>query len=218
MREKLNNNPVAQIALVGVLVVAVGFLFISQSGRGGEEEAEPAPTEATVAVAGTEASGTATGETPGAAVEAATQAALEAAPTEATASSAVPAAAGAIETPPLPADVRAAYGAGKTVVLLVVDNGGIDDRLVKRAAAQLGSLEKVAVIIVPAEKIARYAAITLGVEVERVPALVAVRPKASVAARPRRRSVTDSRRRRVSFKRSRTPPTGARPSTTTLSG
>jgi hypothetical protein len=176
VREQLNDNPIAQIALVGILVVAVAFLFVTRSG-GGEEEAGPAPTEATVAVAGTEASGSATGATPGEAVEGATEAAREAAATEASATSAVPAAAGTIQTRPLPADLSAAYHAGKTVVLIVVDNRGIDDRMVKRAAARLRSLQNAAVFVVPAAKIARYAAITLGVEVERVPALVAVRPK-----------------------------------------
>ena len=170
MREQLNNNPVAQIALVGP-----GRRLLSPSRaaaakkrnrrRPKRRSPSPAPKPAAQRPARRRARRLKLTKV------------LEAAPTEATASSAVPVAAGAIETPPLPADVRAAYGAGKTVVLLVVDNGGIDDRLVKQAAAQLGSLEKVAVIIVPAEKIARYAAITLGVEVERVPALVAVRPK-----------------------------------------
>ena len=47
MREKLNENPVAQIALIGVLVVVVGFLFLhgfGGSGGGGGEESESAET------------------------------------------------------------------------------------------------------------------------------------------------------------------------------
>ena len=40
MREQLNSNPLAQVAVVGVLLVAVGFFVMSTMGGGGEEEAE----------------------------------------------------------------------------------------------------------------------------------------------------------------------------------
>ena len=40
MREKLNNNPLAQIGVIGVLLVAVGIFAMSSMGGGGEEEAE----------------------------------------------------------------------------------------------------------------------------------------------------------------------------------
>ena len=55
---------------------SLGFVIFTQMGKGGEEE-EAAPTEATVSVEGTEASGTAVGATPGEAVEGAVEAALE---------------------------------------------------------------------------------------------------------------------------------------------
>ena len=64
MREQLNNNPLAQLAVVGVLIVAVGFFLLSSSG-GGKEEESAGSTEATVSVAGTTATGTATGGDPG---------------------------------------------------------------------------------------------------------------------------------------------------------
>jgi len=73
--------------------------------------------------------------------------------------------------------VVAAWNANKTVVLLFVRDGGIDDRLVAGAVRQLSSMPNVATFVVPARRIARYAAITEGVGVERVPALVVVRPK-----------------------------------------
>ena len=75
--------------------------------------------------------------------------------------SARPPIAASIPTPPLPAPVAAAYDAGKTVVLLVVHDGGIDDRLVAAASARrLRRVPGVAVFVVPAKQIARYAAIT----------------------------------------------------------
>jgi hypothetical protein len=171
VREKLNENPKAQIGLILVLIVVAAFMFIKSSGSGEEEGAEAAPTEATVAVAGTSAVGTATGATPGEAVEGAVEGAIESVGETA---AAVPA---AVPTPPPPKPVAAAYNSGKTVVLLVVHDGGIDDKLVQQASSQLSSDPKVAFFEVPAKRIADYAAITLGLDVNRVPALVVMRPK-----------------------------------------
>lgn len=170
MREKLNENPMAQVALIGILVVAAAVVFLKPMG-GGEEEA--APTEATVAIAGTDATGTATGATPGEAVEAAVEGAVEAASAEASAA----AASAAIPAPPMPPPVAHAYDAGKTVVLLVVHDGGIDDRLVRGTIGRVESFPDVALFVVPAKQIARYAAITLGAQVQQVPALVTLRPR-----------------------------------------
>lgn len=169
MREKLNENPIAQVALVGVLVVVAAIFFLK--GSGGEEE-EAVPTEATVAVAGTEVSGTATGATPGEAVEGAIESAVETA-----GEAGVSAAPAAVPTPSPPRPLTAAYDSGKTVALLIVDNGGIDDALVTRSAALLAALPDVALFVVPVKQIARYAAITVGLDVNRTPALVVMKPK-----------------------------------------
>jgi len=82
-----------------------------------------------------------------------------------------------IPAPPLPAPVTAAYDGGKTVVLLVVHDGGIDDAYAASAAQALGSVEDATLFVVPAAKVARYAAITLGLDLTQVPALVVLRPK-----------------------------------------
>jgi hypothetical protein len=169
MRDKLNNSPAAQIGLVVVLIAAAAFMFLKP---GGGEESEEAPTEATVAIAGSEASGTATGATAGEAVEGAVEGAIEAATAEGAA--AIPS---SIPAPPMPAPVAHAYDSGKTVVLLVVHDGGIDDKLVKGAAQQLKSHADVALFIAPAKQIARYAAITLGADVQQVPALLVMKPR-----------------------------------------
>jgi hypothetical protein len=161
MREKLNSNPLAQIAVVGVLLVVVA-IFVMSSGGGGAEEEAGGEAEATVAAAGTTATG---GETVEGAVEAA------AAPA---AASAIPS---AVDAPPLPRPVLDAWKANKTLVLLFVHDGGIDDRLVKTATDGLAGFRDAAVIVVPAAQISRYAAITEGVGVEQVPALVVVTPK-----------------------------------------
>jgi hypothetical protein len=171
MREQLNSNPLAQLAVVGVLLVGAALFFMSSSG-GGEEEEPAGTTEATVSVAGTEASGTATGATPGEAVEGAVEAAGESLSSSLSAVSQSAAA-----DRPLPRPVVDAWEANRTVVLLFVRDGGIDDRLVKGATNSLDAFPDARVFVVPAAKISRYASITEGVGVDRVPALVVVRPK-----------------------------------------
>jgi hypothetical protein len=162
MREKLNSNPLAQVVLIGVLLVFAGFFAMTTMG-GGEEDSGSTTTTASTTVetpAGT-ASVTATLTTP-------------------TGTPAVPAASpGAIPVAPqpLPREVTDAWAADRTVVLLFVRDGGIDDRLVKATVERLGSFPEAAVFVVPAGRIARYSAIAQGVDVNRVPALVVLRPK-----------------------------------------
>ncbi len=176
MREQLNSNPLVQLAVVGVLLVGVA-IFVMSSGGGGEEEESAGASEATVSVAGTSASGTATGATPGEAVEGAVEAATEqvAGGSLSSALSAVDQAASV--APPLPRPVLAAWKANETLVLLFIRAGGIDDRLVKTATDGLAGFDNAAVFVVPAAQISRYAAITEGVGVDQVPALVVVTPK-----------------------------------------
>jgi len=154
MREKLNENPLAQIVVIGVLLLFTGFfLMSSMGGKGGGEESESSAVSSTGAESATEApAGVAT------ALAMVSQASAGAAR-------------------PLPPPVTAAWQADKTVVLLFVHDGGIDDKLVKAATARLTTLPEAATFIVPASRISRYAAITEGVGVNRVPALVVVRPK-----------------------------------------
>jgi hypothetical protein len=156
MREKLNENPLMQVAVIGVLLVVVGVFLMSSMGKrkGGEEEAESGATAASVTSEG------------------ATEA-----PAGLSAALAMVNQASAGSAHALPHDVIAAWKANKTVVLLFVHDGGIDDRLVKQATDRLTSLPQAATFVVPASQISRYAAITEGVGVNRVPALVVVRPK-----------------------------------------
>jgi hypothetical protein len=165
VREKLNNDPKTQVAAVAVLVV-VALLFFLKSSGGEEEEAESGGAVATVN------GETATGATPGAAVDAAI-AGLETGAVEAGASAAPT----SIPAPPPPAKFASAYDSGDTVVLLVVDKGGIDDRLTAKAADAVEGMADTTLIRVPLKQLPRYAAITVGLELNRVPALVVVRPK-----------------------------------------
>lgn len=166
MREKLNNSPAAQVGLIAVLVV-IGLVFFLKSSDGEEEEsAESGPTVATVnGVPGS-------GSTPGEAVESAITN-LEAA--GGTAAAGAPPS--SVPAPPPPAAFTAAYESGKTVVLLVVDDDGIDDKRTAAAAAHLGGMAGVAFFEVPVGRVARYASVTVGLDLNRVPALIVLRPR-----------------------------------------
>lgn len=166
MREQLNNNPMAQIAVVGVLLVAAGIFLMSTMGGGGEEEGAEAPVTAESAPG-----------TPGGPVEGSVESLESTAPASASASLAA--------VPPIepPARVVEAWESGATVVLLFVRDGGIDDRLIREAATGLSGLSNVVSFVVPAKEIASYTAVTGGVGVERVPALVVLTPKGATDKR-----------------------------------
>jgi len=167
MRDKLNDNPLLQAAVIGVLLLGALFFFISSTGGGGEESAG-GETEATVSVAGTTASGTATGATPGEAVEGALEAATEGAAPASVAGALAQVAGAGSSAPRLPQPVLDAWRANRTLVLLFVRDGGIDDGLVKRATLGVEGFGDVALFVVPAGKISRYAAITEGLGVDRL--------------------------------------------------
>jgi hypothetical protein len=150
MREKLNDNPVAQMVVVGILLAAVGIFAMGMMGGGGSKEEEGAATRSAESIV-----------TTGATSEGAASVAS------------VP----PVPARPLPRRVTAAFAANRTVVLLIVKRGGIDDAMTVLASLPVGFARGVSLFIVPADKIARYVAITQGVKVERVPALVVVRPK-----------------------------------------
>ena len=143
MREKLNSDPKAQIGLVVVLLVARRLLLHEQNGRRRRSEEAP-PTEATVSVAGTEAtgdrdrrhrrrSGRRRRRRGG-------RSRRRAKPPRPSVAALDPGAAAAA------AGHRRLRG-GKTVVLLVVHDGGIDDDLVtERRRRRSASIADVAAL------------------------------------------------------------------------
>jgi hypothetical protein len=121
MREKLNENQTAQIALVAVLVLVVGYLVVGGLGGGGSSKSS----------GDTAASGEGTTVTASTAAEPTSSGSVESTPVAAT--SAVTAPAGR----PLPKAVEDAYENGETVALLVFRPGGIVDEKVTKAASVL---------------------------------------------------------------------------------
>lgn len=154
MRDKLNSNPLLQAAVIGVLLLLVG-VFLLSSHKGGEEGSESSTAASAEASTSSPAS----------------------APISGGASGVLAAARAAGDAPPPPAPVTSAWEAHRTVVLLFVHDGGIDDSLVAAATRRLQGMPDVSSFIVPAHSISRYAGISEGLGVERVPALVVLRPK-----------------------------------------
>jgi len=157
MRDALNNNPMVQIGALGGMLVIVGLLMMTRMG-GGSESAEQQDAAAATAVS------------------------LPGAPPVGSALSA-PTATVSPEAlkpgPGLPAPAADAIKGGGPLVLLIVSESAIDDRLVEDSVTALSSRPGVSVIVVPADEIARYSRITQSVGVNRTPALVVVRPKAA---------------------------------------
>jgi hypothetical protein len=155
MREKLNENPMAQVAVVAVLLVLAAVFLLGKKGGGSEEEEGGESAAATAAVA---------------AVETELEAGSEPMPLPAPGT-------GPGSPPPPPRAVVSAYNAGDTVAILFVRDGGIDDRLVASAVDRLEAISAVATFVVPTRQLARYVSIAQGVDLSRVPALVVIRPK-----------------------------------------
>ena len=155
MREKLNENPMAQVALVGVLRVLAAVFLLSKMGGGSEEEEGGESAAGSAAVASAAAELEASGQ-----------------PIELP-----PPGSGPGSPPAPPRAVVSAFDAGETVAILFVRDGGIDDRLVKDSVQRLEAIGGVATFVVPSHQLARYVSIAQGVDLNRVPALVVIRPK-----------------------------------------
>jgi hypothetical protein len=168
MREKLNENQTAQIALVAVLALVVGYLVLTQLGGGSSSSAASSPTSSESATSETV---TASATVEGPEGTASVSGTLEAAPAAATSAATAPAGR------PLPKKVDRAYRHGETIALLVYRPGGIDDRKVTEASSVLTAMPGVAYFSVPVDKVARYSAITGPLGVSGAPALIVVQPR-----------------------------------------
>lgn len=171
MRNAINNNPMVQIGLIAVLLLLVGIMLVPQFMKKKDSGSNTSTTSAHLS-------------TPAGSVDLNVQVTPS---SSAPSPSSVPAAgastAGTVSPdalvpgPGLPRPVISAWRHGEAVALLVVRPAGIDDRLVRGSVESLSARPGVAVFVVRADRIARYSRITQGVGVNRVPALVVVRPK-----------------------------------------
>lgn len=178
MRQALNENPVVQVVMLGILGIVVAFLFMTrvmgQEDSGGSADSaatSPAPTAS------------ATTPTPAAAPEtsaAATPAPDAAAAPGTAAPGTVPASIGFEAGAGLPEEVVRAYDSGNVVAMLVVNRKGIEDRRLEAEVNALRGRSDVSVFVVQAKDVTRYSRIAEGVDLDRVPALVVVEPKRQV--------------------------------------
>lgn len=176
MRKTINNNPVTQIAVVGVLAILVGFLLLTRV----LNRDEPAPATTTPSATGAAAPVTpaapATGSAAAPTAPAPTDA-VPAAPATPEAAAAAAAAGKFVAGPGLPSPMVSAYGRGDTVVLYIARYDGVDDRALTRNVKRLEGARGVALFTTNAKQIADYSRIAQGVDVDRTPALVVLSPR-----------------------------------------
>lgn len=172
MRKAVNENPVVQVVVVGFLAIVVGFLLITRVMGGSENNADTASTDTAAPAAAPVAEASAVP------ADAPAEPAADA-PAEAAAGG-VPVATGApgFEAGPgLPEDVVKAYDAGDVVVLLISKKDGIEDKRLRDEVEALRSRSDTSVFMTDSREVARYSRIAEGVDLDRVPALVVIRPK-----------------------------------------
>jgi hypothetical protein len=178
MREQINENPAVQAVLVGILVLACVFMLWTRVISGGSSGEAPPPPP-TSSDAATTAPPTASAEAPAASAPAPT--APDATSPGVDAPEPPPGtdvAAGGLEAGKgMPEPVVSAYEDGKAVVLLIVRQAGVDDKRVKTSVQALEADPRVAVFVTGARNVARYSQIANGVGVNRVPALIVMKPR-----------------------------------------
>ncbi|MDQ3572760.1 MAG: hypothetical protein M3383_07875 [Actinomycetota bacterium] len=172
MRKALNENPVVQVVMLGLLGIVVAFLFMTRV-MGGDEATEPAP--ATTATTVPAAPATAA-STPAPAPSAAT------APTASGSTSTSPADAGFEAGPGLPGSIVKAHRSGDVVALLILQEEGIEDAKLKAEVEALRRRADTTVLVSSAEGLTRYSRIAEGVNLDRVPGLVVIHPPAGKRA------------------------------------
>jgi len=178
MRNALNENPVVQLVVIGLIGVVLAFMLFSTVLK-----KEEVPASDPAAAVDPSAAAPVTPVDPSAAATA--PAAPSATSTAPTAPQSVtpgpgavePAAAGLTPSDGLPIDVIKAFAKDEAIALLVVDPKGIADRQVAAYTRRLSSRDGVEVFVVGVEDIAKYSRITSGVAVSRAPALLVIQPR-----------------------------------------
>jgi hypothetical protein len=174
VRQRLNDNPLLQAGIIGVLALVVGLMLLMRMGGSSDTATPPAATPA--ATSGLPATPAPTDPAAAATTDPAAAPAGVIPPATVTPTTAAPPSdfkAG----PGLPAPVVDAYDAGKAVALLVVDNRGIDDRDLKKTVEAIGGRSGVALFVTAVGDVSRYSRITQGADLNRTPALIVMRPK-----------------------------------------
>jgi len=168
VRKAINENPVVQAALLGGLAIIVAFMLLT---RLGGSSGSPATTPTTSAAPTTPSTAS---TTPGTVTPAAPSTAGTVVPS--TPASGTPSGK-LVAGPGLPKPVANAYADGKAIVLLIFRHSGIDDAEMRNEVEHLKGDPGLAVFVIHATQIGRFSRIAEGVNADRVPALIVVRPK-----------------------------------------
>jgi len=175
LRKAINENPVVQITIIVVLAAAVALILFIQlggGGGGGGGGETPPPNVATLNAGqpGTTTAPPATGTDPSTAGAPTT-------PTGETGTVIEYQTEELVAGPGLPKDVVKAYENGKTILLVVADPDAIVDRGMIKEAKEVAKGDKgVVLFTVTPARISRYSRITIGVDANRSPLLIAVAP------------------------------------------
>jgi hypothetical protein len=181
MRKALNENPMVQLAVLGVCAVVFAVILFTSVLK---KDEQPAATTTTPAAATTSdpaatSDPSASASTPSPSTGSSASGTAPAAPETDTVT---PPAGGAtadglLPSKGLPENVLVAFARNKAIALLVVDPKGLSDKQLEQFTDTLRSRDDVEVFVVNVKDIAKYARITAGVSVSRTPALVVVRPR-----------------------------------------
>lgn len=173
MRNALNNNPLVQVAAIGLLGVFVAFLLLTRLSGDDPPPEEPAASSAVPGAPASPAPGAAAPAT-GEVAPGSTPDVIEPAPD----------AGEFVAGPGLPSKVVSAYAQGKSVVVLVTRFSGIDDQKLERIAKRVGQRSDIAFFPIRARDVADYSRLTQGVDLSRVPALIALSPRSVSGSGP----------------------------------
>jgi hypothetical protein len=181
MRKALNENPMVQLAVLGVCAIVFAVILFTSVLKKDEQPAatttSPAATTTSDPAASSDPSASASTPSPSAG-----SSASGAAPATPETDTVTPPAGGAtadglLPSKGLPEDVLVAFARNKAIALLVVDPKGLSDKQLEQFTDTLRSRDDVEVFVVNVKDIAKYARVTAGVSVSRTPALVVVRPR-----------------------------------------
>ena len=182
MRKALNENPMVQLAVLGVCAIVFAVILFTSVLKKDEQPAttttSPAATTTSDPAASSDPSASASTSSP----SAGSSASSGTAPATPETDTVTPPAGGAtadglLPSKGLPEDVLVAFARNKAIALLVVDPKGLSDKQLEQFTDTLRSRDDVEVFVVNVKDIAKYARITAGVSVSRTPALVVVRPR-----------------------------------------
>jgi hypothetical protein len=172
VRRALNDNPVVQIGVLCALAVIVAFLLLTRMSHKSDSSASSTTSATASGAPATPAPAESAGAVPS--VPASPSGAATVPPAGSTLGAPV---GEFVAGPGLPAPVVKAYADDRAVVLFVFRHQGADDAAVRTSVERLRGRSDLAVFVTHAAHIARYARIAQGVNVNRVPALIVVRPR-----------------------------------------